>query len=177
MPDDEHPVLALAREADEITSAIGDFFNSTERYHQPPPPGGWPRDLTSGELASLVPRLNATLENVRFAIENMIEEDSLAARPLADPGKAQLVTSGLGFISQGYDAVKAGETLFGPAEGPAAAGAQRQTAARNFPQGPGAAPQPASGTAGPAGPGEDAAARRRRGGDTGPAASRTGAHL
>ena len=174
MPDDEHPVLALAREADEITSAIGDFFNSTERYHQPPPPGGWPRDLTSGELAGLVPQLNATLENVRFAIELMIEDDSLAARPLADPGKTQLVTSGLDLISQGYDAIKAGETLFGQAGGPAAAGAQQEAAvARNFPQGPGAGPQPARGTAGPAGPGEDAARRRR--GSPGPAGSRTGA--
>jgi hypothetical protein len=150
----EHPVLALAREAGEITGDVALFFNSTERYLQPPWPGGRPRDLTPGELAGLLQQLLRTAGNVSDAIQFMTEENP------HDPGKAEQVTEGLRLIGQGCDAIRAGETLFDPPESLPAARTHQRLAAQNFPHGlpagqalgtasqqPGAGPRPAASTA------------------------------
>ena len=143
MPEEEHPVPRLARESEEIITAIGDFFNPVEKYFGPHEAEDWPRDLTHGELAGLIPRLNLSVASLSWTFENILRENQ---QDVADPAKAEQVREGIRLLGQAYDAIRAGETLFGAAAGQPAARTQQELAAENFPRGPAAAPQPGSGT-------------------------------
>jgi hypothetical protein len=119
MPEKEHPILALAREAEEIADDMFTFFNPVEKHFGPHEDDDWPRDLTPGELAGLIQQLCRTIGSLSDTIGQMIAENQ------ADPDKARLVTDGIRLIEQGEEAIRAGETLFGATGGQSAAPAQQ----------------------------------------------------
>ena len=59
MPDQEHLILVLARDAEEITRDMSVFFAPTRDFIEPG--ADWPHDLTRGELAALIPHLRRTI--------------------------------------------------------------------------------------------------------------------
>jgi hypothetical protein len=162
MPEEEHPVARLAGEAKGTTRAVADFFNSTEKNYGPHEDGDWPRDLTRDELARLMPQLRETIQNLADAIELVLDRDNLATNH-ADAGRAERVAEGLRLVTQGAEAIRAGEGLFGTAPGQPAPRAQQELAAENFPRGPAAGPRPSGGPAQPAAPSPHSAARQQPG--------------
>ena len=187
MPDDEHPVLALGKEAEQITRALGEFFDPVEKYFGPHDPEEWPRDLTREELGTLLPRLNNSIANLAWAVGLMVDENP------PGPGqeeKVRQVREGIQQIGSGFDAIMAAQDLFsapgappagtaespGPATSPPPAiapgqadgqqrGAQR-VAAENFPSGPAADPGAAAGITGPPEAGPASGPRRLHGQST-----------
>jgi len=160
MPEEEHPVPRLAKESEEIINAIGDFFNPVEKYFGPHEDEDWPRDLTRGELAGLIPRLNQSVASLSWTFENILQENQ---QDVADPGKAEQVKEGIRLLGQAYDAIRAGETLFGAVASQPATRTQQELAAENFPRGPAAGSQPGSGTEDASRQGADITARQRPG--------------
>ena len=63
MPDQEHLILVLARDAEEITRDISVFFAPTRDFIEPG--ADWPQDLTRAELAALIPYLRAMRKLLR----------------------------------------------------------------------------------------------------------------
>lgn len=171
MSEEEHPIPRLAREAKEITHDVGEFFNPVEKNFGPHEAEDWPRDLTRGELAGLMPQLRETIQNLSYTITLILDRDILDANH-ANPGEAELAAEGVRLVEQGAEAIRAGETLFGAADAQPAARTQQELAAENFPHGP-AAGQHLSGGAG-ASPGDipDSAARRQPGQGTRTSAAR-----
>jgi hypothetical protein len=133
MPDQEHLILVLAREAEVITHDMPVFFAPARDFFEPG--AGWPQDLT---------QLRRTIGWLSDVITQVVAGNQ------ADPDKARLVTEGIRLIEQGEEAIRAGETLFGAAASPPGSRPQQEVAAQDYPHG--AAARPASGTsaAGPA---------------------------
>jgi hypothetical protein len=157
MPEEEHPVPRLAKESEQIINAIGDFFNPVEKYFGPHEAEDWPRDLTRGELAGLISRLNLSVAGLAWTFENILREEQ---PNVTDPEKAKQVREGVRLLGQAYDAIQAGQTLFGAAAGQPSARTQQELAAENFPRGPAAGPQPGSGTQDASRQGADITARQ-----------------
>ena len=134
MPDQEHLILVLARDAEEITRDISVFFAPDRDVIEPG--ADWPQDLTRAELAVLIPHLRRTIGSLSDVITRV------AADNQADPEKATLVIQGARLIEKGEQALRAGETLFGAPPGPQATRSQQDVAAQDFPDG---AANPASG--------------------------------
>src|ERR1035441_10031659 len=86
MPDQEHLILVLAREAEVITHDMPVFFAPARDFIEPG--AGWPPDLTPGEIAGLIPQLRRTIGWLSAVITQV------AAGNQADPDKARLVTEG-----------------------------------------------------------------------------------
>jgi hypothetical protein len=152
MPDQEHLILVLAREAEVITHDMPVFFAPARDFIEPG--AGWPPDLTPGELAGLIPQLRRTIGWLSDVITQV------AAGNQADPDKARLVTEGARLTEQGGEAIRAGETLFGAAASPPGSRPQQEVAAQDYPHGAAAGPAsgasaatPAAGPAIPAAPG------------------------
>jgi hypothetical protein len=145
MPDQEHLILVLARDAEEITRDISVFFAPTRDFIEPG--ADWPQDLTRAELAVLIPHLRRTIGSLSDVITHIITGNQ------ADPEKARLVTEGARLIEQGEQAIRAGETLFGAPPGRPATRPQQDVAAQDFPHGAAATPasdaSPAAPEAGP----------------------------
>jgi hypothetical protein len=158
MPEEEHPIPRLAREAKEITRDVGEFFNPVEKNFGPHEDEDWPRDLTRGELAGLMPQLRETIQNLSYAITQILDRNILDKHH-ANPGKAELAAEGIRLVEQGAEAIRAGETLFGAAAGQPATRAQ-QLAAENFPRRPAAGPPLSSGLADSSRQGTDGTAAR-----------------
>jgi len=138
MPDQEHLILVLAREAEEITRDVSVFFAPTRDFIEPG--ADWPQDLTPAELAVLIPRLRRTIGSLSDVLTRVVAGNQ------ADPEKARLVTEGVRLIEQGEQAIRAGETLFGAPPSPPGTCPQQDVAAQDFPQGA------AAGSAGDASP-------------------------
>ena len=81
MPDQEHLILVLARDAEEITRDISVFFAPTRDFIEPG--AGWPQDLTRAELAALIPYLRRTIGSLSDVITHV------AADNRADPGESK----------------------------------------------------------------------------------------
>ncbi len=149
MPDQDHLILVLARDAEEITRDMSVFFAPTRDLIEPG--ADWPPELGPGELATLIPQLRLAIGHLADVLRQIILDSK------GDPGKARLVSEGIGLIEQGEQAVQAGETLFGVPANPPGARPEPEVAAQDFPHG--AAVTPATGTslappeAGPANPG------------------------
>ena len=135
MPDQEHLILVLARDAEEITRDISVFFAPTRDFIEPG--ADWPQDLTRAELAALIPHLRRTIGSLSDVITHVVADNR------ADPEKARLVAEGVRLIEQGEEAIRAGETLFGAPPSPPGTRSQQDVAAQDFPDG--AAARPASG--------------------------------
>jgi hypothetical protein len=135
MPDQEHLILVLARDAEEITRDISVFFAPARDVIEPG--ADWPQDLTRAELAILIPHLRRAIGSLSEVITRV------AAGNQADPEKATLVTQGARLIEQGEQAIRAGETLFGVPPSLPGIRSQRDVAAQDFPDG--AAARPPSG--------------------------------
>ena len=145
MPDQEHLILVLARDAEEITRDIAVFFAPTRDFIEPG--ADWPQDLTCAELAALIPYLRRTIGSLSDVITHVVASDQ------ADPDKARMVAEGVRLIEQGEKAIRAGEALFGAPPNPPGTRSQQDVAAQGFPDG--AAVGPAWGVASeapPAGP-------------------------
>jgi hypothetical protein len=149
MPDQEHLILVLARDAEEVTRDMSVFFAPTRDFIEPG--ADWPPDLGPGELAALIPQLRLTIGHLADVLGQIILDNK------GDPDKAKLVSEGVRLIEQGEQAVRAGETLFGAPASPPGTLPQQEVAAQDFPHG--AAAAPATGTSlatpevGPANPG------------------------
>ena len=149
MPDQDHLILVLARDAEEITRDMSVFFAPTRDLIEPG--ADWPPDLGPGELTALIPQLRLTIGHLADVLRQIILDSK------GDPDKAKLVSKGIGLIEQGEQAVRAGETLFGVPASPPGTRPQPEVSAQDFPHG--AAVTPATGTslalpeAGPANPG------------------------
>ena len=120
MPDQEHLILVLARDAEEITRDMSVFFAPTRDFIEPG--ADWPPDLGPGELAALIPQLRLTIGHLADVMGQIVSGNK------GDPGKARLVSEGVRLIEQGEQAIRAGETLFGapqPAGHPPPAGRGR----------------------------------------------------
>jgi hypothetical protein len=135
MPDQEHLILMLAGEAEEITHDMSVFFAPARDFIEPD--ADWPQDLTPGELAGLIPQLRRTIGWLSDVITQVVAGNQ------ADPDKARLVTEGIRLIEQGEKAIQAGETLFAAAASLQGSRPKQEVAAQDFP--PGAAAGPASG--------------------------------
>ena len=135
MPDQEHLILVLARDAEEITRDISVFFAPARDFIEPG--ADWPQDLTRAELATLIPHLRRTIGSLSDVMSHVVADNQ------ADPEKARLVTQGVRLIEQGEQAIRAGETLFGAPPSPPGTRSQQDVAAQDFPDG--AAARPASG--------------------------------
>jgi hypothetical protein len=146
MPDQEHLILVLAREAEEITRDMPVFFAPNRDFIEPG--ADWPYDLTPAELAVLIPHLCRTIGSLSDVITHVVADNQ------ADPEKARLVTEGVRLIEQGEEAIRAGETLFGVPASPPGTHLQQEVAAQDFPHGAAAGPasdaSPAAPEAGPA---------------------------
>jgi len=146
MPDQEHLILVLARDAEEITRDMSVFFAPTRDFIEPG--ADWPQDLTPAELAVLIPRLRRTIGSLSDVITRVVAGNQ------ADPEKARLVTEGVRLIEQGEQAIRAGETLFGAPLSPPGTRLQQDVAAQDFPHGaavgPASGASPATPEAGPA---------------------------
>jgi hypothetical protein len=134
MPDQEHLILVLARDAEEITRDISVFFAPTRDFIEPG--ADWPQDLTRAELAALIPYLRRTIGSLSDVITHVIADNR------ADPEKARVVAEGVRLIEQGEEAIRAGETLFGAPPSPPGTRSQQDVATQDFPDG---AAGPASG--------------------------------
>ena len=152
MPDQEHLILVLARDAEEITRDISVFFAPARDVIEPG--ADWPQDLTRAELAILIPHLRRAIGSLADVMSRVV------ARNQADPEKATLVTQGARLIEQGEQAIRAGETLFGSSPSLPGIRSQRDVAAQDFPDGAAARPpsgasleMPEAGSAIPAQPG------------------------
>ena len=132
MPEEEHPIPRLAREARETTSAVAEFFNPVEKHFGPHEDGDWPRDLTRDELGGLMPQLRETIQNLAYAIELVLDQENLDAND-ADVGQAVRVAVGLRLVVEGAEVIRAGEGLFGTKPGQTAARPQQALAAQNVP--------------------------------------------
>jgi hypothetical protein len=135
MPDQEHLILVLARDAEEITRDISVFFAPARDVIEPG--ADWPQDLTRAELAALIPYLRRTIGSLSDVITHVIADNR------ADPEKARVAAEGVRMIEQGEEAIRAGETLFGAPPSPPGTRSQQDMAAQDFPDG--AATGPASG--------------------------------
>ena len=127
MPDQEHLILVLARDAEEITRDISVFFAPARDVIEPG--ADWPQDLTRAELAILIPHLRRTIGSLSDVITHV------AADNQADPEKARVVTEGARLIQQGGEAIRAGEMLFGAPPSPPGTRSQQDVAAQDFPDG------------------------------------------
>ena len=132
MPDQEHLILVLARDAEEITRDMSVFFAPTRDFIEPG--ADWPQDLTRAELAILIPHLRRTIGSLSDVITRVVADNQ------ADPEKATLVTQGVRLIEQGEQAIRAGETLFGAPPSPRGTRSQQDMAAQDFPDGAAARP-------------------------------------
>ena len=136
MPDQEHLILVLARDAEEITRDISVFFAPTRDFIEPG--ADWPQDLTRAELAALIPYLRRTIGSLSDVITHV------AADNRADPEKARVVAEGVRLIEQGEEAIRAGETLFGAPPSPPGTRSQQawphRTSRTELPPGQPAAP-------------------------------------
>lgn len=135
MPDQEHLILVLARDAEEITRDISVFFAPARDVIEPG--ADWPQDLTCAELAALMPHLRRAIGSLADVISRVVAGNQ------ADAEKATLVTQGARLIEQGEQAIRAGETLFGSPPSLPGIRFQRDVAAQDFPDG--AAARPPSG--------------------------------
>lgn len=162
MPEEEHPIPRLAREARETTSAVAEFFNPVEKHFGPHEDGDWPRDLTRDELGGLMPQLRETIQNLAYAIELVLDQENLDAND-ADVGQAVRVAVGLRLVVEGAEVIRAGEGLFGTKPGQTAARPQQALAAENFPRGRAVGPHPGGGPGQPAAPSPHSAARQQPG--------------
>ena len=120
MPDQEHLILVLASEAEEITRDMAVFFAPTRDVIEPG--ADWPPDLGPGEMAALIPQLRLTIGNLADVMRQIVSGNK------ADPDQA----------------IREGETLFGVPASPPGTRPQQDVAARDFPHG--AAATPATGT-------------------------------
>jgi hypothetical protein len=136
MPDQEHLILVLASEAEEITRDMAVFFAPTRDVIEPG--ADWPPDLGPGEMAALIPQLRLTIGNLADVMRQIVSGNK------ADPDKAKLVSEGVRLIEQAEQAIREGETLFGVPASPPGTRPQQDVAARDFPHG--AAATPATGT-------------------------------
>jgi hypothetical protein len=125
MPDQEHLILVLARDAEEITRDMSVFFAPTRDFIEPG--ADWPPDLGPGELAALIPQLRLTIGHLADVMGQIVSGNK------GDPGKARLVSEGVRLIEQGERAIRAGETLFGAPAGPPDTRPQQDVAAQDFP--------------------------------------------
>ena len=121
MPDQDHLILVLARDAEEITRDMSVFFAPTRDLIEPG--ADWPPDLGPGELAALIPQLRLTIGHLADVLGQIIHDSK------GDPDKAKLVSKGVGLIEQGEQAVRAGETLFGVPASPPGTRPQPEVAA------------------------------------------------
>jgi len=146
MPDQEHLILVLARDAEEITRDMSVFYAPTRDFIEPG--ADWPQDLTPAELAVLIPRLRRTIGSLSDVLTRVVAGNQ------ADPEKARLVTEGVRLIEQGEQAIRAGETLFGAPPSSPGTRLQQDVAAQDFPHGAAVGPasdaSPATPEAGPA---------------------------
>jgi hypothetical protein len=136
MPDQEHLILVLASEAEEITRDMAVFFAPTRDVIEPG--ADWPPDLGPGELAALIPQLRLTIGNLADVMGQIVSGNK------GDPDKANLVSEGVRLIEQAEQVIGEGETLFGVPASPPSARPQQDVAARDFPHG--ATATPATGT-------------------------------
>ena len=100
MPDQEHLILVLAREAEVITHDMSVFFAPARDFIEPG--AGWPQDLTPGELGGLIPQLRRTIGWLSDVITQVVDGNQ------ADPDKARLVTEGVRLIEQGDEMIDVG---------------------------------------------------------------------
>jgi hypothetical protein len=146
MPDQEHLILVLARDAEEITRDMSVFFAPTRDFIEPG--ADWPPDLGPGELAALIPQLRLTIGHLADVIGQIVSGNK------GDPGKARLVSQGVRLIEQGERAIRAGETLFGAPAGPPDTRPQQGVAVQDSPREAAARPasdaSPATSGVGPA---------------------------
>jgi hypothetical protein len=154
MPDQEHLILVLARDAEEITRDIAVFFAPTRDFIEPG--ADWPQDLTRAELAALIPYLRRTIGSLSDVITHVVASDQ------ADPDKARMVAEGVRLIEQGEEAIRAGEALFGAPPSPPGTRSQQDVAAQGFPDGAAVGPSggaslatPEAGLAVPSRPGNN----------------------
>ena len=124
MPDQEHLILVLARDAEEITRDMSVFFAPTRDLIEPG--ADWPPDLGPGELTALIPQLRLTIGHLADVMGQIVSGNK------GDPEKARLVSEGVRLIEQGEQAIRAGETLFG-APSPPGTRPQQDVAAQDFP--------------------------------------------
>jgi len=111
MPDQEHLILVLASEAEEITRDMAVFFAPTRDVIEPG--ADWPPDLDPGELAALIPQLRLTIGNLADVMGQIVSDNK------GDPDKAKLVSEGVRLIEQAEQVIRESETLFGvPASPP-----------------------------------------------------------
>ena len=171
MPEEEHPIPRLAREAMEITRDVGEFFNPVEKNFGPHEAEDWPRDLTRGELAGLMPQLRETIQNLSYAIKLILDGDILNENH-ANLGKAELTAEGGRLVEQGAEVIRAGETLFGTAGGQPAGRTQQELAAENLPRPPAAGQHLGRGAGDSSTWSPDSAARRQPGQGTRASAAR-----
>jgi|SRR5271166_6233344 len=136
MPDQEHLILVLASEAEEITRDMAVFFAPTRDVIEPG--ADWPPDLGPGELAALIPQLRLTIGNLADVMGQIVSGNK------GDPDKAKLLSEGVRLIEQAEQVIREGETLFGVPASPPGTRPQQDLAARDFPHG--AAATPATGT-------------------------------
>lgn len=136
MPDQEHLILVLASEAEEITRDMAVFFAPARDVIEPG--ADWPPDLGPGELAALIPQLRFTIRNLADVMGQIVSGNN------GDPDKAKLVSEGVHLIEQAEQVIREGETLFGAPASPLGTRPQQDVAARDFPHA--AAATPATGT-------------------------------
>ncbi len=132
MPEQEHPILARARETEQIADDLLTFWNPVERYLGPHENDDWPRELSRKELDVLIPRLRGAIGTLASTIEAIAENSA------AEPEKAQRVIEGVRQIEQAELAIRAGEPLFGtPAgqDGQEVTRTQQALVGQNFPLG------------------------------------------
>jgi hypothetical protein len=132
MPDQEHLILVLASDAEEITRDIAVFFTPTRDVIEPG--ADWPPDLSPGELAALIPQLRLTIGNLADVMGQIVFDNK------GDPDKAKLVSEGVRLIEQAEQVIREGETLFGVPASPPRTRPQQDVAARDFPHGAAATP-------------------------------------
>ena len=136
MPDQEHLILMLARDAEEVTRDMSVFFAPTRDFIEPG--ADWPPDLGPGELAALMPQLRLTIGNLADVMGQIVSGNK------GDPDKAKLVSEGVRLMEQAEQVIRAGETLFGVPASPSGTCPQQDVAAGDFLHG--AAATPATGT-------------------------------
>ena len=93
MPDQDHLILVLARDAEEITRDMSVFFAPTRDLIEPG--ADWPPDLGPGELTALIPQLRLTIGHLADVLRQIILDSK------GDPDKAKPVSKGIGLIEQG----------------------------------------------------------------------------
>jgi hypothetical protein len=127
MPDQEHLILVLARDAEEITRDMSVFFAPTRDFIEPG--ADWPPDLSPGELAALIPQLRLTIGHLADVLGQIVFDNK------GDPEKARQVSEGIRLIEQAEQAIRAGETLFDAPAIPPGSRPGQDVAARDYPHG------------------------------------------